>query len=117
MQFLKSIFDLSFAKFISTKVIPVIFIFGVVILVAMCAALSYYLQFEGAFICLILPTLIFIASVICWRVTLEMYVALIRIAENTTKLVEINEPKETDTEQSVIPTSVQPFIPDNHPHR
>jgi hypothetical protein len=35
-----------------------------------------------------------IAAIICWRVTLEMYVALIRIAENTTKLVEMKESKE-----------------------
>ena len=35
-----------------------------------------------------------IASIICWRVTLEMYVALVRIAENTTKLVEMKESKE-----------------------
>ena len=92
MQFFKSLFDLSFSKFISTTVIGVIFIIGVIGIFVLCVFL-YDAYFDDDAWLLLLP-IILVCGTICWRVTLEMYVALIRIAENTTKLVEMKESTE-----------------------
>ena len=97
-SFLKNLFDLSFDKFVAVHVVRVTFIIGCL----GAALLAGYLAddpsdghlFVRILVCYGVPPTVFIACVAVWRVTLEMYVALVRIAENTTKLVEMKDSKE-----------------------
>jgi uncharacterized membrane protein len=73
-----------FSTFISTKVIRVIFVVGAIFLFVMVGWLL-----DDAGIIVGLPSAI--VAIIIWRLILEMNVAIIRIAENTTKLVETKE--------------------------
>ena len=92
MQFFKSIF--LFKTFIALHVVRVTFCIGCLAAVLLTGYLFYKLQWSHLLVALGVPPLVFIASVTVWRITLEMCVALIRIAENTTKLVEMKESKE-----------------------
>ena len=75
-----------FSSFITVPVTRVLFVVGAIALWVAIGMMTSNEPLIG------LPSAI--AAIICWRVTLEMYVALIRIAENTTKLVEMKESKE-----------------------
>ena len=93
-SFLQDLFDLSFDNFVALTMVRVTFIIGCVAAVRFAGYCAYELQFVNSVLCMVLPPILFIAFVAAFRVTLEMYVALVRIAENTTKLVEMKESKE-----------------------
>ena len=92
---LQNLFDLSFDNFIAMHLVRVTFILGCggVFVGLVELAGTQNINGEPAFWLFGFPIL-FIACVSVLRVTLEMYVALVRIAENTTKLVKMKESKE-----------------------
>ena len=83
-----------FSKFVSISVIRVVFVLGAIAFIVPVVAYRLDGPRYGALEEGILPVVTWLGLVVCWRVTLEMYVALIQIAENTTKLVELKESKE-----------------------
>jgi len=98
-SFLKNLFDLSFNNFVAIHIVRVTFILGCLVGVISAVYFGNELQslpdyWTSALLVIGLPPILFIAFVAVLRVTLEMYVALVRIAENTTKLVEMKDSKE-----------------------
>ena len=89
-SFLKNLFDLSFDNFVAVHIVRVTFFFGC--LVGIISPIIWDAVVYTGLPDFLFPIL-FIAFVAVFRVTLEMYVALVRIAENTTKLVEMKESK------------------------
>lgn len=90
--FLRSLFDLSFDKLVTPRVLKVIYV-----LVLIVAALTYlaYTVFAftvsgalGLLTLLIFGPLGFLLTAVLWRMGLELAVAVFKIAENTGKLVE-----------------------------
>ncbi len=89
--FLGSIFDLSFAEFITIRIIKLLFILGIIF-----AAIGTLLLIVTGFsngigagiLSLILSPLIFLVYVLLARIWCEMIIVLFRIAENTGRLVD-----------------------------
>ncbi|MDZ4198219.1 MAG: DUF4282 domain-containing protein [Kiritimatiellia bacterium] len=92
--FISRLFDLSFTEFITTKIIKVLFILGIIgagigalfILGAGFASRS----FGGIVLSLILTPVAFLLYVILARVWMETLIVLFRIAENTAKIANGN---------------------------
>ena len=95
MKSFLAFFDLSFSKFVSINVIRVLFCAGAIMLTV--GTIYMNLEhippfFSGGYLAeLIYPTFVWLILLISLRVSLELYVALIRIAENSTKLVKLKE--------------------------
>lgn len=86
-----SVFDLSFTEFVTTRVVKLLFILGV--LVAGIATLSLILTgFHRGFffgvVALLFSPLVFLLYTILMRIWCEMVIVIFRIAENTGRLVE-----------------------------
>jgi hypothetical protein len=90
--FLGALFDFSFSQYVTPTIIRIIF--GIVIVVSAVLALGVAIAaFDvnivlGFLVLIIFGPLIFLVYVILYRVFLEVVMAVFRIAENTTKLVE-----------------------------
>jgi len=87
--FLASLFDLSFSRLITTTLIKVLFVLGIVfsIIYAIIIVASGFGSSVGLGICaLILSPLFFLLMVIMLRVWLELIVVMFRIEENTRPL-------------------------------
>jgi hypothetical protein len=90
--FLGALFDFSFSHYVTPTIIRIIF--GIVIVVsAILALLVAIAAFDvnivlGFLVLIIFGPLIFLVYVILYRVFLEVVMAVFKIAENTTKLVE-----------------------------
>lgn len=87
------ILDLSFSTFITTRLIKVLMVLGLVLIglwsiTAVIAAFSE--GFGNGVLALLLVPLIAAASVLALRVYLELIIVIFRIAENTTELVRLN---------------------------
>ncbi len=90
-SFFAGLFDYSFSKFITTRVLGVLY--G---LITVLLAIGYIIVVIGAFassvwlglVVLILGPLVALVYLIFARITLEFYAAAIRTASNTTRLVE-----------------------------
>lgn len=88
------LFDLSFSEFVTTRVIKVLFILGVIF-----AAIGTITLILGGFSAstgrgsffLILSPLFFFLYVLGVRIWCEMIIVIFRIAENTSRLVEQNK--------------------------
>jgi Domain of unknown function (DUF4282) len=89
--FLGSIFDLSFAEFITIRIIKFLFILGIIF-----AAIGTLLLIVTGFsngigagiLSLVLSPLIFLIYVLVARIWCEMIIVIFRIAENTGRLVD-----------------------------
>ena len=87
---IEMLFDLSFSEFVTTRVIKVLFIIGVVF-----AALGTLAVIVGGFsagmgrglVILILSPLLFLLYVLMARIWCEMVIVIFRIAENTSRMV------------------------------
>lgn len=85
------LFDLSFTDFVTTRVIKLLFIIGIVF-----AAVGTLFLIIGGFgnstgtgvACLVLSPLVFLVYVLLARIWCEMIIVVFRIAENTGRLVE-----------------------------
>jgi hypothetical protein len=85
-SFLAALFDVSFSEFITTKLIKIIFVIGIVI--AAIVALFFVI---GAFVSsfwaglgsLIISPLIFLIYVLIIRIWLELIIVIFKIAENS----------------------------------
>ncbi|MBN2560903.1 MAG: DUF4282 domain-containing protein [Phycisphaerae bacterium] len=99
--FFELLFDLSFTEFLATRVIKVLYV-AVVVLCPIGVLLMILRSFGQGFLkglfALIISPLMFLFYVIIARVCCEALAALFRIAENTARLVEQNEPPPASTE-------------------
>lgn len=89
--FLASLFDLSFNEFITTRLIKVIFVLGIVI----AGLLSFSMFVGGAsqgffpfLMMLIVAPLLFLVYVVVLRVWLELVIVIFRIAENIQRIAD-----------------------------
>lgn len=85
-SFLSMLFDLSFDEFVTVRIIRVIYVIAIV--VAAIAGLAYFIMFAssgamGAILALILVPIGFLLYVILARVWLEAFMAIFKIADNT----------------------------------
>lgn len=95
-SFFGGLFDFSFTKFVTIRIIKVLFIIMIILsgLWSMAFLISLITQGAGAALLgLIIAPLIFFFSVLMARVWLEVIVVLFRIAENTSRFVELEEQK------------------------
>ncbi|KQC08308.1 MAG: hypothetical protein APR54_00480 [Candidatus Cloacimonas sp. SDB] len=85
-SFLAALFDVSFSEFITTKLIKIIFVIGIVI-----AAIVALFFIIGAFVSsfwaglgsLIISPIIFLIYVLIIRIWLELIIVIFKIAENS----------------------------------
>ena len=93
--FIARIFDFSFKEFVTTKIIKVLFVLGII--VATIGALGFLIssfatgKFFGILIGLVLAPIIWFVYIVLIRVWLEIIIVLFRIAENTNKLVDLQK--------------------------
>ena len=92
---LASLFDMSFSSFITTRIIKLIFALGI-LCSAVWAIAVIVMGFTqgGAFagvLMLLLSPIFFLLAVLGARMYCEMVIVAFRIAENTTRLVELAE--------------------------
>ena len=91
-----TLFDLSFTEFVTTRVIKVLFVIGIVF-----AAIGAVGLIVGGFaggavkglVCLILSPLVFLLYVLLARIWCELIIVMFRIAENTSRLVDQGKPQ------------------------
>lgn len=84
-------FDLSFSEFVTTRVIKILFIIGILF-----SALGALMIIIGGFnsgwvvgiLALLLSPLVFLLYVLLARIWCEMIIVIFRIAENTARLVD-----------------------------
>ena len=91
--FLQGLFDLSFDRFTSKAIAQVISIIGWLAALGWLMSLTSAMSEPQLALFIIIAPILFLVIAAVLRFTLEMYVALVRIAENTTKLVEMKESK------------------------
>lgn len=89
------LFDLSFTEFVTTQVIRLLFILGIVF--AGLATLGLIITGFGhgvftGIVCLLLSPVAFLLYVLAARIWCEMIIVVFRIAENTGKMVEQRQP-------------------------
>lgn len=93
--FVGMVFDLSFSQFVTTKVIKVVFVIGVV-LAAIYALGFIFAGFSASttlgIVLLILSPIVFLLGVLWVRILCELIMILFRIAENTSKIAEQGRP-------------------------
>jgi hypothetical protein len=85
------LFDLSFSEFVTTRVIKILFIIGILF-----SALGALMIIIGGFnsgwgvgiLALLLSPLVFLLYVLLARIWCEMIIVIFRIAENTARLVD-----------------------------
>lgn len=83
--FFQALFDLSFREFITTRIVQLLYILGMVAaaLVAVGLLVAGLAQGGAGILMILLAPLYFILSVICIRVWLELVIVIFRISENT----------------------------------
>jgi hypothetical protein len=95
-SFFETLFDLSFTEFVTTRLIKLIFVLGIIFSALgalMLIAGGFRMGFGRGVIMLILSPVIFFVYVLLARVWCEMIIAIFRVAENTGRLVELQQPK------------------------
>jgi hypothetical protein len=85
------LFDLSFTEFVTTRVVKILFVIGVIC--AAISALSFIVAGFGAsfirgLLFLLLSPAVFLIGVVLVRIWCEMVIVIFRIAENTGRLLE-----------------------------
>lgn len=95
--FFGKLFDFSFKEFITLQIIKYLYIIGIVVSAIFAlgiagggfTAIKY--DFGKGIFAILMSPVVFILATIFSRLVLEAIVATFRIAENTTKLVELEE--------------------------
>ena len=91
-SFWSSLFDLSFTTFITESIVKILYvlcILGAVIFSIFLIFNAFSLSFvSGILTLIIVAPLIFLISIIYTRIMMEIIIAVFRIWENTSKLVE-----------------------------
>ncbi len=88
--FVGSLVDLSFSAFVTTRLVPILYIIAVVLagIIAVVVLLSGFMRgIVTGLISLIIAPLAFLLYVILARIWLELVIVLFRVAENTGELV------------------------------
>lgn len=85
--FARALFDLRFTKFITTKIVPILFILGCIAiamsyLTAVVTAFSHHVS-TGLLVMLVVGPVMSLIYVVFLRVLLEVVIVLFRILENT----------------------------------
>ena len=95
--FFGSLFDLSFSEFITTKIIKVLYVIGVII----SAVFSIVFMFKGFSSSILagigtiaLSPVVFLLQVVLLRISMEMVIVLFRIAENIQRMAHGEGPSE-----------------------
>jgi hypothetical protein len=91
---LSLLFDLSFSEFLTTRLIKLLFVIGVIFSAIMSIVLIVAGFTSGTFegvIALILSPAVFFIYVLFTRIWCEMIIVVFRIAENTSRLVDQNK--------------------------
>ena len=86
-----ALFDLSFTEFVTTRVIKVLFVIGVILAAVGAIALvvrGFHIGIGRGILHLILSPIVFLLYTLLARIWCEMIIAVFRIAENTSKLVQ-----------------------------
>ncbi|WP_373543626.1 DUF4282 domain-containing protein [Chamaesiphon sp.] len=90
--FFESLFDISFANFITIRIIGILYVVAIALVSLGCLAFligSFNNGFVGVLTGLIITPLIWILQVIGFRVGLESLAAAIKTSENTARMLEI----------------------------
>ena len=112
--FFAALFDLSFSELVTTKIIKVLYVLGLIgagiyslILLVMMVMSSLGLSQSNAamgilllLLSLVVTPLIFLVFVIAVRVYMEMIIIMFRIADNTAEIVQMKRAKSGPTEVS-----------------
>ena len=94
--FLYSLFDLSFREFITIRIIKILYIISII-----CSAIAALLLSRAlpVVVAIIVVPIVFFLYVLLARIWLELVIAILRIAENTGRLVEQGKLKPTTNEE------------------
>jgi uncharacterized membrane protein len=97
--FIGALFDLSFSEFVTTRVIKVLYIIGIIV----SAVFSIYFMFQGfsrGFFAgvgsIVLSPVVFFLMVVLLRIYMEIVIVLFRIAENIQRLAHGGESDRVD---------------------
>ncbi|HOW96383.1 MAG TPA: DUF4282 domain-containing protein [Kiritimatiellia bacterium] len=96
-SFLETLFDLSFTEFVTTRLIKVVYVIGI-IGAALAGLQRVYLAFRfsgfgSGLLSLVVTPILFLVVVLLIRIWCEMIIAVFRIAENTGRLAEAQKSK------------------------
>ena len=89
--FFGKLFDFSFQHFITPTIIAVLYVLAIIFAVAASVAFivaGFNIRTSIGIVFVILSPIVFLLYTIIFRVVLESMVALVRIAQNTTDLLE-----------------------------
>ncbi len=89
--FVGMLFDLSFSEFVTTRVIKVVYVIGIVLsgIYALGFIVAGFSQGTAVgIILLLLSPLVFLLGVLWTRIWCELIMVFFRIAENTTRMAE-----------------------------
>lgn len=96
-SFFEVLFDLSFTEFVTTRLIKVVFVLGILFsALAGLQRIVWAFRFSGfgsGLLSLVVTPLLFLVAVLLIRIWCEMIIAIFRIAENTGRLAEGQKPK------------------------
>lgn len=87
--FFAALFDFSFSEFITTRIIKILYVVGMIlaVLAALGLMVSGFTQSVGVgILSLILSPIVFLVYVIVFRVWLEFIIVVFRIAEHTEEI-------------------------------
>jgi len=93
--FFGSLFDLSFTEFVTTRIVAVLYVIGIIWagIIGLAILIGGFKGGVGAGILgLIVAPVVFLICVLWTRVWLEVVIVFFRIAENTGRLVQQAEP-------------------------
>lgn len=101
--FLASLCDLSFTEFVTTRIIRFLYVLGILGagVGAIAIVVTGFSSRSGAagIVSLIVAPLVFLVYVMAVRIWLEVVIVVFRIAENTGRLVELEQGKGTTQTQ------------------
>lgn len=89
--FFSKLFDFSFSDFIAIQIVGILYILGIIFagLAALGIIIAGFSQsFFAGIISIIVSPIVFLLYVVLFRLGLEAFIASIRTAENTRKIVE-----------------------------
>lgn len=96
--FFGRLFDISFSEFITTEIIKILYVLAIIVavIVAVSSVVKGFSDSVGyGIVSLIVAVILFFVYVLVARVWLEIMIVIFRIAEDTRKLVERGESKES----------------------
>lgn len=93
------LFDLSFTEFITTRIIKIIFVLGIIFSAIGALAVlfgAFSRGFGAGVLALIYSPILFLLWVLGSRIWCELIIVMFRIAENTSRMVKQNSPELVD---------------------